>query len=420
MTVRRGALPLALSLGIAVVPGPAVAAGGAFLEPVEVIWEVHGTEPGSLFGWAVAELTDIDGDGVTDVITSAPLAGPTSSGRTWVYSGRTGELLHTWAEGPGELHGYAIADAGDVDGDGTHDVISGARNGNRAYVYSGATGERLLVLDGEAPGDFFGFAVAGVGDTDGDGHDDVLVGATRNSAGGLEAGRAYVLSGADGRRLRTYTGASAGDHFGSATDWLADRNGDGLPEHLVGARDAGKFRDGSVQAYDGGAGERLWLVEAPKEGEDLGWFFVAGLGDLNGDGTADVYASDFSYSRGGDDQGAVHILSGTDGSTIRTWLGSAARQGFGPGREAGDVDGDGVDDVTVGSYLSSDGAKNGGKVEILSGADGRQLRQITSTTKSEQLGFDALGIGDANGDGIPDLVITGANGNSLYAVAGER
>jgi hypothetical protein len=424
MRTRRPALASTLATALAAsllsIAAVQVGAAGAFVEDVSVIYELHDENPGVLYGWAVSELDDIDGDGVGDFITSAPLYGPSNSGRTFVYSGATGALIYSFAEGPGELHGYAIADAGDVDADGLHDILVGARDGNHAYVYSGATGGRLLTLSGEAPGDAFGFAVAGAGDTNADGRADLLVGATRHSSNAPEAGRVYLISGADGTTIRTWDGESAGDHFGSGVDSVADTTGDGVAEVVVGARDAGKFRDGSVALFSGATGTPLWAVGAAKEGEDLGWFFVAGVGDVNGDGTADVYGADFSYSDNGDDRGAAYILSGADGTTLRSWLGSSPREGMGPGREAGDVDGDGVEDLAVGSYLSSDGVKQAGKAEVFSGADGSRLRVITSLTRDEQLGFDALGIGDVNADGIPDLLLTAANGNAIYVVAGQR
>jgi hypothetical protein len=93
---------------------------------------------------------------------------------------------------------------------------------------------------------------------------------------------------------------------------------------------------------------------------------------------------------------------------------------MGPGREAGDVNGDGVVDLAVGSYTSSDGASQAGQVEIFSGADGSLVRRMTSTTELENFGFDAVGIGDVSGDGVPDLVGSAASGDRVYVIAGTR
>lgn len=87
---------------------------------------------------------------------------------------------------------------------------------------------------------------------------------------------------------------------------------------------------------------------------------------------------------------------------------------------AGDVDADGTPDVIAGSFGSSDGADQAGKAQIFSGADGSVLRTITSTTPLETFGFDAVGLGDTNGDGIPDALVSAANGDHVYLIAGNR
>lgn len=417
MRVRPFLVMSISSVLVAMSNGP-VAGNPGFMEPVHVLWAVSGGQPGALFGWAVSELEDIDGDGVTDAIVSAVLDGPSSNGAVFVFSGASGEQIYEFNGEPGDLLGYAIADAGDVDGDGTHDIIAGARNGNRALVFSGATGDPVLELTGERPGDFFGFAVASAGDVDHDGQADLLVGATRNDAGGLDSGRAYVFSGGKGSLIRTLDGETGGDLFGSAADLTQDLDGDGIDDHIVGARNAGRFGDGKVYVFSGATGDPVWDVEAPRSGEDLGWFFAAGVGDLDGDGIPDVYGGDFTSSEEGDDRGRVFVVSGEDGSVVLDLSGSAAKQGFGPGREAGDVDGDGTPDLVVGSYLSSDGAFRAGKVEVFSGVDGGLIRRITSTTRGENLGFDAIGLGDANGDGSPDLLVSAAEGDVVYLVSG--
>src|SRR3954452_161305 len=97
---------------------PAAAEANGFVEPdVKVLQTWHGV-PGGYFGWAVSELQDIDHDGVTDVISGEPYNG---GGFTWVYSGRTGKQLYSFPGAPGDLQGYAVADAGDTNRDGVHD-----------------------------------------------------------------------------------------------------------------------------------------------------------------------------------------------------------------------------------------------------------------------------------------------------------
>src|SRR5207253_1997801 len=137
-----------------------------------------------------------DGDGVPEIATSAPTsnAGGTNAGRIYVYSIKTGKLL--WkADGTAEDQlGTGIEAAGDVNGDRIPDVIASGPGHSRAFVYSGKDGKILLSLRGEKEDDQFGTHAAGVGDVDGDGFADVIVGAPGNDAGGEGAGRAYVYS----------------------------------------------------------------------------------------------------------------------------------------------------------------------------------------------------------------------------------
>src|SRR5215211_7954297 len=86
---------------------PAATASGTFVEPARVLQTFHGVQDGYL-GWAVSELADVDGDGVTDVIAGEPST-PDQSGSTWVYSGRTGTVLHHFSGAPGDNQGYAVA-----------------------------------------------------------------------------------------------------------------------------------------------------------------------------------------------------------------------------------------------------------------------------------------------------------------------
>jgi hypothetical protein len=141
---------------------------------------------------------------------------------------------------------------------------------------------------------------------------------------------------------------------------------------------------------------------------------VAGVGRVDGDRIPDVYAADYAASGG---NGFAGVYSGRDGSLIHGWPGGPS-DGTGPGREAGDVDRDGRVDLAVGSYTA--GATQAGRVDVRSGATGQVLRTFTSTTAGENLGFDAVGVGDVNRDGRPDLLLSAAEGDAVYLVAGER
>ncbi len=370
---------------------------------VKVLQTWHG-QSGGYFGWGVSELADIDRDGVTDIITSEPYANATA-GVTWVLSGRTGKRLFRFPGAPGDYQGNAIADAGDTDRDGVHDILSGASGTagpGRAYLYSGRTGRLLHMWEGARPLDAFGSAVASAGDQNHDGYADVVVGAQGDDTAGIDAGAAYVYSGRTFRLLRRLDGRPGGG-FGAGVDHVGR---DGL---IVGS-----YTGGGVHVFAGGFfGRERFALAPPPGAARFGTYFVAEVGRVDGDGVPDLYAGDYAAAGG---SGWAGVYSGRDGSPIWAWPGGPG-DGRGPGREAGDVDHDGRVDLAVGAYTAGG---NAGRVDVFSGRTGRVLRTFTSTTPGEQLGFDALGIGDVNRDGEPDLLLSAAEGDTLYLVAGRR
>lgn len=419
------ALAAALAVG-------ASGAGASFVEPdVQVLHQFDSNGPapaGSYFGWAVSQLGDVDGDHVQEAIVGEPSSGAdAATGNTTVYSGRTGRLLYRFDGAPGELNGFSMADAGDTNGDHVHDILVGSPGNGPGHVdlYSGRTGALLHRFEGSSAGDAFGWSVSSAGDVDGDHRTDVLIGASQYPGfGGSGPGYAVIYSGRTYEPIRTLTGDAAGDQFGSGAGWSRDVNGDGLPDQIVGARTAGPGGRGQAYVYSGKTGRRLFTMSASPDGGAFGSFFVAGVGDVNGDGTPDFYVGDYADTTGGVDaegnpSGRAGVYSGRDGRELLAWVG-APGAGLGPGRGAGDVDHDGHPDLIVGSYTSSAGAHQAGRVQIFSGADGSLLRTITSTTADEQLGFDAVGLGDTNRDGQPDELVAAANQNHVYIVAGTK
>lgn len=403
----------------------AAGASAQFVEPdVRIIATLSDPDgvPGA-FGWAVADMADINGDGVTEVITSAVVYGTdtlTNAGRVYVFSGSDGTLLHAWTGGDFSQLGYSIADAGDVDGDGVNDVIAGANAQNQrgaATVFSGATGAIIRVHDGEAQFDNFGSAVAGLGDLDDDGVDDYGVGAITHDAGGANAGRVYVFSGATGDLIRTHDGALAIGLLGSGLASAGDIDKDGVDDYIAGARGGGADQ-GRAFVYSGADGSLILpeLTPDAATGLDLGWFFVAGAGDVNNDGTPDLYAGDFS-DNGGD--GAAYVFSGADGSQIFKFVPPTPLSGMGPGRGARDINADGHADLIVGLYTNSEGINNGGRTLVYSGKDGSVLRSLTGTIEFAQLGFDCVGLGDVDADCALDYVVSAASGEAVYIIAGD-
>ncbi|MEM9595966.1 MAG: FG-GAP-like repeat-containing protein, partial [Acidobacteriota bacterium] len=390
-----------------------------FVEEVRVLHEWRGEAAGDEFGWIARNLGDVDGDGVADVVASAPskaIDGPLA-GRVYVYSGRTGDRLWTASGAPGDELGRGVEAAGDVDGDGLPDVAAGAPGGDRVVIYGGADGRVIHELRGQG-GERFGQAIAGVGDLDGDGRSEVLVGAPRNDAGGEDAGRAVVVSGADGSELREWRGSAPGDRFGAAVAGavVGDRS-----FVLVGSPDAdppaADGDRGRVYQFRGTAESPERIFDSDDQGGELGGMFLSVVGDVDGDGVADVYLSDWAHGALGPRTGRIRVHSGADGSELLRITGEVAGDGFGIGpADAGDVDGDGHDDLVVGAWQHAGGAPSGGKVYLYSGKDGTPIRAITGRVMGDTFGFDATGMGDVDGDGTIDLLLTSA----WSAVEGPR
>jgi hypothetical protein len=377
-----------------------------FVEDVNVIREWDGEAPNDQFGWIARFIGDVDGDGVNDFVTSAPTKaiGGENAGRIYVYSGRSGALLWQVDGAPGDQLGSGIEAAGDTNGDGIPDVIGSAPEANTATIYSGRDGRVLLTLHGDAKGDRFGEHVSSVGDIDGDGYADVIVGAPGNSAGGKEAGRAYVYSGRDGRVLLTLTGERAGDGFGSTVSGYSDRKQRFI---VVGAPAAGPDRHGRVYVYRSLTDRPAFVIDADPGGVALGYMFVSVLGDVDGDGVADIFASDWSDSSHGPGAGKVYVYSGRTGRRIHAFTGDSAGEGFGTTHStAGDVNGDGRADVIVGAWQYGGAAPSGGRASLFDGRTGERLKTYTSRIVGETFGFDAVGTDTLDGHGQTELLIT--------------
>lgn len=400
-----------------------------FVEPVRIIHEWVGEARNDQFSWIARGIGDADGDGVSEVVTSAPTHGATAQsqgrGRVYLYSGKSGAQLWTATGAEGEQLGTGLEGAGDVNRDGIPDVIAGAPGSDRAYVYSGRDGAVLLTLRAFKAGESFGQAAAGAGDQDGDGYPDLLVGAPAGSGTGEGAGKAYLFSGKDGALLQVQDGEAAGDAFGSIVAGL--RTGRGTP-YTVGAPRAGSARTGRVYVYPGPRRPASFVIDSDSTGTALGAMFTSLVGDVDGDKVPDIFASDFGNAASGPATGRIYVHSGATGARLLRLTGENPGDGFGIGSaEAGDVNGDGHDDLVVGAWQYSAAAASGGKIYLYSGKDGTLLRTITGRVPGETLGFDATGIGDVDGDGALDLLVTsswsnvkGFRSGRMFVIAGER
>lgn len=398
-----------------------------FVEPVRIVHEWRGENKGDTFGWIARGLGDVDGDGVSDIVASA--AGFTvegqRAGKVYVYSGKTGTLLWAKTGEKGESLGTGLESAGDVNGDGVRDVIAGSPSTGKAYVFEGRTGRLLWTLAAGDPGAGFGRGTSFAGDLDGDGCGELIVGAPGVAGSTNDPGHAYVFSGKTGKVMATLKGEGAGDGFGSIVAGSRD------PRHpflIVGAPAAGPVNTGRVYIYRGLHQPAKFVIDNESGGTALGFMFVSVVGDTDKDGIPDIYASDWSSGTGGPATGRVFVHSGADGRRLLTFGGEGPGEGFGIGSaDVGDANGDGHDDLLIGAWQHRSAAPSGGRLHVLSGRDGSLLRRITGKVPGETLGFDATGVGDVTGDGVPDYLVTSAysqvNGfqsGRVFILAGER
>lgn len=374
-------------------------------------YELNGSAEFDIFGAAIASIGDIDGDGVPDFVVGVPRTNANDIGSAFVFSGVDGGLIYSFnGLNAGDNFGISVAGTGDVNGDGVPDIAVGAPfmtvNGQvllgSVFYFSGNDGSLIRRINGDPQTSTLGGAIANAGDLNGDGVPELIVGAAVASPTNFATGVGSILvySGATGSTLLRIDGTVTGENFGELVASAGDVNGDAVPDILVGlpkASPAGLFTAGSVFVFSGLNGDQLLRFDGSIEFANFG-SSITTVGDINGDGQSDIIIGDPSFELF---NGRVFAFSGKDGTELWRVDDTNSSVSFGyTVASAGDVNGDGVPDVLVGDPNASGLS---GSVFFLSGVDGAQLLRIDGAGGG--FGRALASAGDLNGDQVPDVII---------------
>ncbi|NKI34839.1 DUF11 domain-containing protein, partial [Wenzhouxiangella sp. XN79A] len=518
-TARR-VLPLAVAAALGV-GGPSAALAQSFPAEIELSaldgtngFVLNGEAASDLSGFSVSAAGDINGDGIDDLIIGAYGADPNGSlsGRSYVVfgsgtvtnpfelsglDGSNGVVIN--GEAAYDFSAVSVSAAGDINGDGIEDLIIGANgadpNGSssgRSYVVFGSgtvtnpvelsslDGSNGVVLNGEAAGDNAGYSVSAAGDINGDGIDDLIIGADSADPNGISSGRSYVVFGDDAGlptpfNLSTLNGLigvvlngeAARDSAGFSVSAAGDVNGDGIGDLIIGAPDAETDGIGSGRAYVvfgsgtglaspvelsslNGSNGVVFIGEAEA---DFAGRSVSAAGDINGDGIGDLIIGADGADSSGEDSGRSYVVFGAsilptpfDLSTLNGVNGfvlNGEAAGDYAGRSvsaAGDINGDGIDDLLIGANRADpDGIVSAGRSYVVFGSDtglpnpfdlstlnGSNGFVLNGEAAGDYAGWSVSAAGDVNGDGIDDVVIgafgadpNGSSSGRSYVVFGR-
>ena len=475
---------------------------------------IRGAGSSDNLGYKVSVIGDINGDGIADVAVGAIGVDRSSIrnvGAVYVIFGKNENdsdadfsnirVNHLAAssgfkvEGisAGDQFGYSVSGVGDINGDGIDDFAIGSisrdigSNSNAGIVYvifgkdttqqgvefanislASFASSDGITISGASANAFLGSSVSGLGDVNGDGIDDFIIGASGAAFNGVNSGVGYVIFGArtlsninvsslstsDGFRI---LGSAANSRLGNAVSSAGDINGDGVGDIVVGA--SGENRAYIIFGKTASQSINIADINTSALAASDGFYVfstagslghsVSGLGDVNGDGVDDFIVSapftDTDGSGQGNSQGAAYVIFGKDTTQSDVSFSNidvaslAATDGFSIQSSTssdtlgysvagiGDISGDGIKDIAVGVRLLDTSSamtdQNKGGVYVIFGKDTTQSGvsfsnisisssfsltdgfRIVGANANDYLGSSIAGLGDVNGDGVADFII---------------
>jgi uncharacterized protein (TIGR03382 family) len=443
---------------------------GEFTTDSWFVTTYEGEAASDRFGFATANAADVTSDGIDDLIVGAPYndSAAASAGAAYVYAGSTSlgddsvPVTSAWATilgTSGIQVGSAVAGNGDFDGDGHADILVGAPYADTGASDSGSVGmflspsagsTTLSAADatyyGAAASDGAGWSIDFAGDVDGDGYDDLLIGAPFSNSGGADSGAAYLIWGrasTSGGSLSsadvTLVGDVAGDQAGYRVRRAGDIDGDDLDDLLVGAfaNDGGGTSSGAIYVVrgddvsDGSHDLSTFDVIYGASASDGAGMGLTPAGDVDADGLDDLYFG--AYIAGTVTNGAAYFVYGSEddfpsdlGDAETSFTGDASdRLGFSTTSLAVNR---GDHSLAAGAYGANDAATGAGAIfmfhenQALAGGtftvdDAWGTMLPTSTDDSAKLGW-AVATADLNDDGNDDLIGGAYEGDGAAAASG--
>jgi hypothetical protein len=404
------------------------------------------------FGYSLAPAGDVDADGFSDIIVGARWytngQGQDAEGAAFIYRGSgNGQLIGPVVIEGNQLNaamGNKVSSAGDVDGDGYSDVLISAylfdsgimKDNGIVNLYLGSsTGISAQQQPARTfygnDNDHMGSSIACAGDVNGDGYSDILLGAEYHDNGQFNEGAVFVYQGSKDGIIgdpASMLESNQGDGwFGTAVSSAGDVNGDGYSDILIGCYtfDNGQKDEGHVFVYHGGAdgvGTNGSVTLTNNKSSSYMGTSVASAGDVNSDGYDDIIVGAPNYDKYGENEGIAFLYYGSPtginfNDNLSLYSNYANGYFGGSVAGAGDVNGDGYDDVLVGAKEYTIGASHQGVVFLYNGASGGLNPSglaITVNKADADFGFAVAGAGDVNRDGYADFIV----GAPTYSATG--